>query len=43
MTPPPVTAEAQTIALLKEIHAVLKEIALEQLRYHEWQYSRKPQ
>jgi hypothetical protein len=39
MTPPKIEPEAETLAVLKEIRSTLNEVALEQIRHHDWQQS----
>jgi hypothetical protein len=39
MTPPKITEKEESLAILKEIRSTLKEVALEQIRHHEWQQS----
>jgi len=39
MTPPKITDEEKSLAVLREIRDTLKEVALEQIRHHEWQQS----
>lgn len=36
VTPPEPSEEEKLLAILKDIRDTLREIALEQIRYHEW-------
>jgi len=39
VTPPELSEEEKLLAILKDIRDTLREIALEQIRYHEWRHA----